>query len=66
MCDTERKLIFNMTRGQNRADVVLTGIDNGSGRFDLESLGLNLIGNISSLGEFKICREGTFQVLKFK
>ena len=62
---TERKLVFNMTRGQDRVDVVMSGIDNfiyGHSMFEPQSIGLDITGAVPSLGEFKICREATFQV----
>jgi len=68
---TERKLVFNMTRGQNRVDnrskldVVFSGIDNvfyGHSMFEPQSIGFDVSGNIPSLGEFKISREAQFQV----
>merc|ERR1719370_1228361 len=64
---TERKLVFNMTRGQNRVDVVFSGIDNviyGHIMFEPQSIGFDVSGNIPSLGEFKISREAQFQVLE--
>merc|ERR1719182_814111 len=62
---TERKLVFNMTRGQNRVDVVFSGIDNviyGHSMFEPQSIGFDVGGNLPSLGEFKISREAQFQV----
>merc|ERR1712062_843351 len=62
---TERKLVFNMTRGQDRVDVVMSGIDNfiyGHSMFEPQSIGLDVSGNLPSVGEFKISREALFQV----
>jgi hypothetical protein len=62
---TARNLVFNMTKGPNRVDVVMSGLDNfiyGHSMFEPQSIGLNVGGNLPSLGEFKISREAQFQV----
>ena len=62
---TARNLVFNMTKGQNRVDVVMSGLDNfiyGHSMFEPQSIGLDVGGNLPSLGEFKISREAQFQV----
>merc|ERR1719430_3029349 len=62
---TARQLVFNMTRGENRVDVIMSGIDNfiyGHSIFEPQSIGLDVSGNLPSLGEFKISREAQFQV----
>merc|ERR1712130_281361 len=62
---TARKLVFNMTRGENRVDTVMSGLDNffyGHSMFEPQSIGLDVSGNVPSLGEFKISREAQFQV----
>ena len=61
---TARQLVFNMTGGENRVDVVMSGIDNviyGHSMFEPQSIGLDVSGNLPSLGEFKISREAQFQ-----
>ena len=61
---TARQLVFNMTRGENRVDVIMSGIDNfiyGHSMFEPQLIGLDVSGNLPSLGEFKISREAQFQ-----
>ena len=62
---TARQLVFNMTKGENRVDVVMSGIDNfiyGHSMFEPQSIGFDVSGNLPSLCEFKISREAQFQV----
>jgi len=62
---TARNLVFNMTRGQKRVDVVMSGLDNfiyGHSMFEPQTIGLDVSGNLPSVGEFKISREALFQV----
>jgi len=60
-----RILVFNVTRGENRVDAILSGVDNliyGHSMFEPQSIGLDVSGHLPTLGIFRFSRETTFQV----
>jgi len=60
-----RILVFNVTRGQDRVDAILSGVDNliyGHSMFEPQSIGLDVSGHLPTLGIFRFSRETTFQV----
>merc|ERR1711973_305504 len=60
-----RVLVFNVTRGRGRVDAILSGVDNliyGHSMFEPQSIGLDVSGNLPTLGTFRFSRETTFQI----